>query len=257
LPPFCILLIPSRKVGCQTVCRAGDSGRYIKENMNPLSWERHPAVNYHYEEGKAWLMQSKRGKRCTALSYAAFEFRLAIERITFQYWYTINDNEINSENINDVRSFKRMQNKIYKLGGVQKEINKYFEFMQIIIDNLKIDKKLATPDLGRLHNHWDNCSELCHITWTITPKDRKFKQQVLKELEEVQATLESYTSGLTSFPKIADENLRRIQKQYIANEIDKVDVEEYLKKIGVWAVTSDNDGGNREFIGTAIPPDKN
>jgi len=78
----------------------------------PLSWKRHPAVNYHYEEEKAWLKESKRGKRCTALSYAAFEFRLAIERIVFQYWFTINDNELSESNIKNVRSNKRMQNKI-------------------------------------------------------------------------------------------------------------------------------------------------
>ncbi|MBN4048918.1 hypothetical protein JYU00_02030, partial [bacterium AH-315-N22] len=83
--------------------------------MNPLSWKRNTAINYHFEEGKSWLANSKRGKQCTALSYAAFEFRLAIERIIFQYWYTINGNDINTENINDVRSFKRMQSKIYKL----------------------------------------------------------------------------------------------------------------------------------------------
>ena len=138
--------------------------------MNPLSWKRHPAVNYHYEEGKAWLQESKRGKRCTALSYAAFEFRLAIERIVFQYWLTINDNELNENNFKDVRSYKRMQNKIFQLGGNQKEIKKHFEFMQLILDNLKIDTKLVVPDLGKLHNHYDSCSELCHITWTIAPK---------------------------------------------------------------------------------------
>ena len=96
--------------------------------MNPLSWKRNIAINYHYEEGKAWIANSRRGKRCTALSYAAFEFRLAIERIIFQYWYTINNNDINTENINDVRAFKRMQNKIYEIGGYQEKIIKYQAF---------------------------------------------------------------------------------------------------------------------------------
>lgn len=119
--------------------------------MNPLSWKRHPAVNYHFEEGKAWLKESRRGKRCTALSYAAFEFRLAIERIIFQYWYTINNNELNEGNINDVRSFKRMQNKIYSRGGVQKTINKHFEFVQILLDSLKTGKSL-------LLQTWESCT---------------------------------------------------------------------------------------------------
>lgn len=144
--------------------------------MNPLSWKRSPEVNYHYEEGKAWLEQSERGKRCTALSYAAFEFRLAIERVIFQYWFNINDNKISNENVNDVRSFKRMQNKIYILGGKQNEIYKYFEFIQIILDSLQIDKKLTKPDFGKLHKHWSSCSELCHIMWTISHKDITFKK---------------------------------------------------------------------------------
>ncbi len=225
--------------------------------MTPLSWKRHPAVNYHYEEGKAWLKQSKRGKRCTALSYAAFEFRLAIERIVFQYWFTINNNELNESNIKDVRSYKRMQNKIFQLGGNQKQIKKHFEFMQLILDNLKIDTKLVIPDLGKLHNHYDSCSELCHVTWTITPKDRKFQKQVFSELEYIESTLSSYTKGLTSFPTIADENFREVQKKFISEEIGSSDVLKYLQKIGVWAVKSDNKGKNREFVGIPIEPVNN
>jgi hypothetical protein len=224
--------------------------------MMPLSWKRHPAVNYHYEEGKAWLSQSKRGKNSTALSYAAFEFRLAIERIVFQYWFTINNNEINQSNIQDVRSCKRMQNKIFKLGGNQNEIKKHFEFMQLILDSLQIDTKLVIPDLGKLHNHYDSCSELCHITWTIAPKDRKIQKQVFGELEEIEGTLGFYTKGLTSFPTIVDEKFKEIQQQFVKEEIGASEVIAYLKKIGIWAVKSDNKGKNKEFIGTPIEPEK-
>lgn len=223
--------------------------------MNPLSWSRHHAVNYHFEEGKAWLKESKRGKRCTALSYAAFEFRLAIERIIFQYWYTINNNELKEDNIKDVRSFKRMQNKIYTLGGVQKTINKHFEFVQILLDSLQTGDKLIPPDLGKLHKSWDTCSELCHITWTIAPKDLKLKRNIFYELEEIHNLLSSYTSGLTSWPQVVDENLKKVQHQFIDGEISENDVRKYLSEIGLWALQTDHNN-KRKFVGEPIEPNK-
>lgn len=222
--------------------------------MNPLSWKRDIAIDYHYKEGKAWIASSRRGKRCTALSYAAFEFRLAIERIEFQYWYTINNNEINIENFNDVRSFTRMQQKIYDIGGHQQEINKHFEFMQIVLDSLKINVNLITPNLGQLHKYWQNCSELCHVPWTITPKTIDLRKKILNELEEISDCLSKYISGLMSWPNIVDDDFKKIQNQYIIGTLNRDVVHKHLKRMGLYAIHSSNDERKNEFIGTAIKP---
>jgi len=62
------------------------------------------------EEGKAWLEIANRGKNTTALSYAAFEFRLAIERIVLQYWSALAPGGVEEITFQSTRSYKSIKN---------------------------------------------------------------------------------------------------------------------------------------------------
>jgi hypothetical protein len=93
-------------------------------------------LNYHYEEGKAWLANSEGGKNTTVLSYAAFEFRLAIERIGLQYWFALTPGGIEEISLRDIKSFKSIEKRIYQLAGHQRAIEARFEFASILPANI-------------------------------------------------------------------------------------------------------------------------
>src|SRR5438105_15864899 len=51
---------------------------------------RRAELGYHLAEGSAWLSASDAGANSTQLSYAAFELRLEIERIAFEFFLRLN-----------------------------------------------------------------------------------------------------------------------------------------------------------------------
>lgn len=134
-------------------------------------------LKHHLEQAKAWLSVCDGGKNTSYLSYAAFELRLAAERLVLQYWADLHPNGIEDKDLRDIRSFKSIQARIYELGGNQKEIDALFSFYQILMRLLQIPSKIVTPNIGRLQRHWHDCSELCHISWSIASYDTSAQQE--------------------------------------------------------------------------------
>ena len=113
----------------------------------PLALIRTNDLKHHVTQGSTWLAQSSGGANTVALSYAAFEFRLAIERLGVHYWSDLLSRPLEDEDIRGLPSFKRIENRIYELGGHQKDIDGHFEFMRVVLRILKIDRTIATPKL--------------------------------------------------------------------------------------------------------------
>jgi hypothetical protein len=67
--------------------------------MCPLASLRTPDLRHHVAQGSAWLAQSEEGTSTVALSYAAFEFRLAIERLGILYWAQLLDRPLEEQEI--------------------------------------------------------------------------------------------------------------------------------------------------------------
>jgi len=223
--------------------------------MIPTSWNREKNIDYHYFEGKKWLSKSHNGERSTALAYAAFEFRLALERIIFQYWYILKSDDIKDKDINDIRSFKTMQNRIYEISGYQKIINKKFEFARIPLEMLKIKPTLITPDFGKMHKNWSDCSELCHLGWTLVADDKKIVKEQYITLTNISIFLTDCINGLVSWVKIKDQAHKELEEQFVNEEISTDQVREKLRKKGLWARTEfENNAQPNEFIGEAVPP---
>lgn len=222
--------------------------------MPPLSWKRDASLNYHLEEGKSWLANCNTGKNTTALSYAAFEFRLAIERIGSQYWYCLKGDSEENEFLKEIRSYKRIENKIYQLAGHQKQINARFEFARILLKFLKIEIQLITPQLGKLSHYWSECSELCHISWTIVSRDIGIANQQFTNLKNIAEFIATNLAGLVSWSKIVDLPFCEIEEQYLKGEIIEKDIYKYLQERGIWARIQYDDNRPSEFIGEAIPP---
>jgi hypothetical protein len=74
---------------------------------------------------------SGQGANPVALSYAAFEFRLAIERLGIHYWGELLSRPLEEKDIRS--SFKKIEKRIYALAGHQKEIDGHFEFMRVVL----------------------------------------------------------------------------------------------------------------------------
>lgn len=135
--------------------------------MPPVLPPRHTDLNHHYLLGKEWLEESQEGKNTTALCYATFEFRLQIERIGLQHWSALKPGGFDVKDLLNVRSFKAIENQIYKLAGHQEEIDLRYEFARILMSLLKLDNDFPTPKLGQLSTYWHECSELCPIRCRI------------------------------------------------------------------------------------------
>jgi hypothetical protein len=224
--------------------------------MLPLSSQRNPSLNYHYEEGKAWLGHCNAGISTTALSYAAFEFRLAIERIVLQYWYALSPGGIEEKDLKDIRSYKSIENRIYQLAGHQKQIDARFEFAHIVLEALKIDWPIITPNLSRFSSYWHQCSELCHVAWTLVSENEKLVQEVYSTLQEISQFLEVYINGVVNWMRVEEMPFREVEEKFITGIATADDIRKYLAEKGAWARVEYADARPPHFIGEAIPPKK-
>lgn len=222
----------------------------------PLAIElvRSPSLNHHVSQGSAWLVASAEGANTAALAYAAFELRLAIERIGLQYWMDLLGPSIQTSDFKDLRSFKAIENRIYELAGHQQEINGHFRFARVLLQHLKIDSPLPTPRLGELSKRWHECSELCHIAWTLAATHRPMTIEAHQALREIEALVKEHVGGLI-WPSITDPELLALRSRFISGNADENDVLNYLKKTGSYAVYKPNDGSPATFVGKAIPPE--
>ena len=215
---------------------------------------RHVAdLAHHVRQAKAWLSASGEGEHTAAISYAALELRYAVERLAIQYWATLLNREVEEADLRDVRSFKSVERRIYELAGHQKEIDGHFAFMRIILEQLKIDLLLHTPQIGELSSYWHECSELCHIGWPLASTQLELRQHAFTKLTEIERSLETHATSL-GWPVIEDQGLLELRSRFVAGEATADDIVAYLKQIGLWARQTFPDGRPSQFVGTSVPP---
>jgi hypothetical protein len=222
--------------------------------MTSLALIRTPDLKHHVMQASAWLAQSSEGANTVALSYAAFEFRLAIERLGIHYWAELLSRPLEEKDFRNISSFKRIENRIYELAGHQKEIDGHFEFMRVVLRLLKIDRKLPTPKLGLFSKYWHRCSELCHISWSLASGDSQLVAGSYEELRVVEALLIEQLTDLTGWPRIADSSFVDLKTSFVNGLANTEDVQRYLEERGVWARSEYNNGRPSQFVGQPSPP---
>ncbi|HXL79269.1 MAG TPA: hypothetical protein VN951_00210 [Pyrinomonadaceae bacterium] len=222
--------------------------------MTSFALIRTADLKHHVTQASAWLAQSSGGANSVALSYAAFEFRLAIERLGIYYWAELLSRPLQEKDIGDLTSFKRIENRIYELGGHQKEIDGHFEFIRVLLALLKIDRKIPTPKLGQLSKYWHKCSEFCHIGWSLASGDSQLVAKSYADLKAIEALLIEQVSDLTGWPRIADSSFVDLKVRFINGLANAGDVQRYLEERGAWTRVRYNDGRPSEFVGEPIPP---
>lgn len=223
-------------------------------NVSTLTVTRAPDLKHHFDQGVIWLDKCDGGANTVALSYAGFEFRLAIERLAIHYWVQLLGRTPKADDLQNIQSFDRVRKRILELAGHQKEINKHFEFMQVVLDLLEIDIRLTAPDLGQLHRHWKKCSELCHIAWTLSCGAPELRAASVHAMQETREHLLGYLNTQNAWPIIHDDSFAHLRDQFVAGTATSEHVKMYLEKTGLWTKIEYKDNRPSRFLGKAIPP---
>lgn len=219
-----------------------------------IATSHQPGLGHHVSQGKAWLQASAAGHSTAAISYAALELRFAIERLAVHYWATLLNRRPEIDELKDIESFKRLERRIYDLAGHQREIDGHFRFMRVVLQALKIDLPLLTPNMGSLSRHWSTCSELCHITWPLGCSVPELRAAAYAELCKVVTDLESQITSM-GWPQPQDPSFIDLRDRFAKGEASEDDVLKALSKSGIWARVEYPDAREPHFLGEAIPPE--
>ncbi len=215
-------------------------------------------IYHHITQGSTWLQKSAHGMNTAILAYAAFELRLAIERLAIHYWVQLLGRKLEEKDLSVMESFKRVENQIYELAGHQKEINKTVDFMNVVMETLEIPIDLQPPNIGLLSNSWRTCSQFCHISWTLHSTNApEIQQNSFKQLQNIRDSLQFQAESITRWPRIRDPDFDNLRKRYIAGEAGSNDIREFLCTRGSWARYEPTNGDKKKFTGRAIPPKSN
>jgi len=208
---------------------------------------------HHVEQGQAWLQVVEGGKNTAALSYAALEFRFAIERLAIHYWALLLGRTPTDGDLKTIESFKTVERAIYDLAGHQAQINGHFEFMRIMLDLIQAKVPMHTPNIGQLSRYWHMCSEMCHVAWVLGSTVPEAQAGASHTLTEVGKVLSDHMSTASSWPSIEHPPLLELRERFIRGEATESAVRETLAKGGLWAQVEHIDG-RVEFVGQAVPP---
>ena len=222
--------------------------------MPPLSPVRRIELEYHLGEARAWLSLADGGKATTMVALAAFELRLAIERLLFQYLHALSP-------VQSAEAFEKSagawENVIYRLEGHQRIIDRKFEFFDVLFRLLGRPGILPAPNLGRLKRHWHTCSEFCHVQWTIAAysADEKLLGEPFADLQEAVTDVAALIDRgrWVAWPKPEDPGFEKLYREFVEGHIGEADVERYIRRRGIWGRLQRPDG-SVEVFGEGIPP---
>lgn len=211
---------------------------------------------HHISQGVAWLSASNNGENTAALSYAAFELRFAVERLAIHYLRVLVDQKLGEQDLHDIKSFKRVERRIYAVAGHQAKIDGHVAFMRVINSALKIDTQLHSPQITSLSKYWDEYSDLCHISWVLSCKLPEVQATSFSKLTEIAEMLTVYVKSIEqsfgwSFLKEA--TFAELRDRFVSGDATEDDVVAYLKRIGIWAKVEYPDGRPSHFIGEPVP----
>lgn len=210
-----------------------------------------PALEHHIAQGKAWLEVSDRGNASAALSYAAFELRLAVERLAVHYWRALLGRKPEEDDLRDIESFKRIERRIYELGGHQQQIDAHFAFMRAVLGVMKIDAPFKTPNIGVLARYWHECSELCHIGWPLASSVQEVRTMAFEGLSEIANDLFEHARSL-GWPIVSHASFEELRNRHAAGQLTDAELLQELQRVGIWARAEYPDGA-AHFVGAAVP----
>jgi hypothetical protein len=224
--------------------------------MDSIELSRSVELTHHIKQAVRWLELSELGEKSTPLSYAAFEIRLATERLCMEYYFNLVSAQGEKPDSNVIMSFKKMKNKIFGMAGYQKEINKQFEITRVIMKIMNIEIDIPTPNFGRFSAIWHDCSEGCHIFWNVAEAVglEDSGHDPYSDLTGYAEELAGYAKAAGTWLQVRDSNLNDVIKGCDDAEDYEETLRVHFEKIGVHAVYLPADGNESVAIGTPIEP---
>lgn len=138
--------------------------------LNFIENNRETFSGYHIRIARNWRLFGNAKSMHTPMVYSAFEFRMAIERYLFEFYYLLKiRKEFGNKEENKAISMKSMIQAIYMVTGGNVKLNKRLKFNRILANNQKLNgfylrgKNLPSIfDINILHKYWSKLSGYCH-----------------------------------------------------------------------------------------------
>jgi hypothetical protein len=221
----------------------------------PVLPSHEPGISHHVRQAEGWLEKSECGTKTAALSYAALELRYSIERLAVFYWTSLLNRQLTHEEAESIGTYKKLERRLYELGGHQKQIDGHFAFLRSVMNVMKIPGNLPTPNLGVLSEHWHACSEVCHVLWPLGCSAELYRDAVFQKLSEIRDTVAPLVEGdMLGWPVIHDPTFASIRDGFIEGMASEAEVVAYAETHGLWARLYDKKDNHVRFVGEAIPP---
>ena len=224
--------------------------------MDTISLDRKIETDHFISQARSWLEKSENGKRSVPICYAAFEIRLAVERICMDFYINLVGSKEAKADSKTLGSFKKMKAKIFDNVGHQKIIDEQFEFARCLLKALEIDTVVPTPNLGRLSSIWHDCSEACHIFWNVgkATEYEKGEYDPYSDLVAYANELAELSNGNVTWFTFMNPQMKELMEKVKGTEDCVELLREHFSKEGLRAVLTSADGKHEQVIGKPIDP---
>jgi len=214
-----------------------ESAPKIKNSPDVLL-ERDVTDLYHFAQGKQWLDIVRNKDENIPLSYCAFEFRIALERVAFELLIQIRGSSFDDTDKKASKKLKNIHKRIHDLEGHQRKLDRKYEFLKILLEIAGYeDFPLAKVNLSVLTKYWDFCSAYCHMQYDLPSSwgNSAFVDKCFEGLCEIEKFLEDIVRNVILWPQWSEDPwINSLLSQYIEGRINDVELIAELKKRGVW-----------------------
>jgi hypothetical protein len=166
------------------------------------------------------------------------------------YWAALLGRRPEEGDLRDIESFKRIERRIYELGGHQKDIDGHFAFMRAVMAAMQIDAPFTTPNIGVLTRYWHECSELCHIGWPLASAVEELRTVAFERLTKIAEDLSAHTRSL-GWPVLSNPAFSALRDRYVAGQLTEAELMAELQRTGIWARAEYPDG-RMHFVGQPV-----
>lgn len=214
------------------------------EKLNNVMKEKRSTVaDYHARNGRIWRIFGEKDLLHVPLAYAAFEFRLAMERCLLELLYLINNKHLSVPELKyDMGQLIKGLYKTQSPGKDGKEkLQRRIEFNSIYFEHLPYGvkpegKKFAIVDVNLIEKFWVKLSKYCHrqLTSENTWDDTNWVKKGYDLLNEV----ENYIWRIMVDSQVGWLDLNTVPKQiqlvandFIEGKIDTNSLDQRLRLI--------------------------
>ena len=190
---------------------------------------------WHVQQARKWLVFDQGRHLDSSLVYAAFELRLAAERLLFELLVLSKDDVLTPEDVERCRSTSGL---LAVWREFDPEYRKTLRFSQLLASIAPDMPEVAFVEPGKLDRMIRDLSEYCHMqlepSETFESHDRQFQERGFELLERILDDFQAWRAEIKygvikreSLP----EPLRHIYDQYLRDEIDEDSVQRRIQLI--------------------------